>query len=287
MSEVWTIRRVLAWATEDFRKRGLPSPRLDAELLAAHALGTSRVALYMDLERPLDDEERASLRALVGRRRAHEPVAYIVGYRDFYKHRFAVRSGVLVPRPETETLVEAALELLPKDAPSRALDLGVGSGIVGLSLLLERPQLTLVGVDVSDVALEVTSENAASLGVEARLDLRKGDLFAEVARDERFHVIVSNPPYIPRAEIEALAPDVREHEPRLALDGGEDGLALHTRIALEAASHLLSSGALLVEVGDHQADAVMTLHRETGAYATTQSRADLGAMARVVVSTVA
>jgi release factor glutamine methyltransferase len=192
-----------------------------------------------------------------------------------------------VPRPETEALVEAALDFLPRDEPARALELGVGSGIIGLSLLLERPQLTLVGVDVSDLALEVTSENAASLGVRERVELRKGDLFSSVASEERFGVVVSNPPYIPRAEIETLDPDVREHEPHLALDGGEDGLTLHRRIAVEAGAHLLSSGALLVEVGDHQAEAVMALHRETGAYVSTQSRMDLGGMARVVVSTVA
>jgi release factor glutamine methyltransferase len=285
MSEVWTIRRVLAWAAEDFEKRGLDSPRLDAELLAAHALGVSRVALYMDLDRPLDAHERAALRALVARRRAHEPIAYIIGHRDFYKHRFVVRSGVLIPRPETETLVEGALRFLPPEGPARALELGVGSGVIAVSLLLERPELAFVGVDVSNAALSLTAENAAALGVADRFELREGDLFAAISADERFRVIVSNPPYIPRAEIDALVADVREHEPRLALDGGEDGLDLHRRIASAAASHLEEGGALLVEVGDDQAGAVMELHRETGAYAETHSLADLGGMPRVVVST--
>lgn len=284
MSERWTIRRVLAWATEDFKKRGLSSPRLDAELLVAHGLGLSRVGLYMDLDRPLDDEERTKLRELVTRRRAHEPIAYIVGFRDFYKHRFAVRPGVLVPRPETESLVEAALGFLPEGEPRCVVEVGVGSGAIGLSLLAERAAATLVGIDLSDVALEVTAENARALGVADRADLRKGDLFAPLAADERFDLVVSNPPYIPRAEIETLDPDVRDHEPRLALDGGEDGLDLHRRLAREAPARLVSGGAILVEVGDHQAEAVTALHRETGAYRETRAVSDLGGMPRVVVS---
>src|SRR5690606_25316946 len=155
---------------------------------------------------------------------------------------------------------------------------------VGLSLLLARPELRLVGVDLSDAALAVTAENAEALGVRGRLSLRRGDLFDPLEESERFDVIVSNPPYIPSAEIERLDPDVRDHEPRLALDGGADGLDLHRRIAAGAVAHLEPGGALLVEVGDHQAEAAQAVHRATGAYVETRSVADLGGMPRVVSS---
>lgn len=263
MSERWTPRRILEWAIADFSKRGVESPRVDAEHLIAEALGKSRIELYLDLDRPLNEEERARIRALVERRRRLEPVAYILGYRDFYKARFKVGPGVLIPRPDTEIAVEEALRRLPKDGDDLLiLDLCAGSGAIGLSILGEREGARAILSDISEEALEIARANAQALGLEERVSYAKGDLFEALDPGVRFDLIVSNPPYIPAAEIDTLAPDIREFEPRLALDGGEDGLDLHRRIAARAAEFLKPGGSLIVEGGDGQAGAIAALHRE-------------------------
>jgi len=255
-SRTWTIREVLDWTAQDFAGRGIASPRLDAELLVAKALGTDRVGLYLDLNRPLVDQERSAIRPLVARRREREPVAYILGHRDFYGRRFQVTPDVLIPRPDTETLVEHALECIPKDAACRVLDVGTGSGAIAVTIAAERPLALLTATDISDAALEVASLNAEHLDVAGRIRFERADLLTGA---EQYDVIVSNPPYITQSEMRALQAEVRDHEPAVALEAGEDGLDV-VKALLAAAAPATEEGAqMLIEVGAGQAASVGSL----------------------------
>lgn len=275
----WTIRRVLAWTAEDFAGRGIETARLDAELLVAHALGLGRVQLYMDLDRPLTDAEREAIRALVVRRRKREPVAYIAGKKEFWGRSFVVTPAVLVPRPDSEALIERALEVVSGEA--RVLDLCTGSGILGLTIAAERDAVRADLTDLSPDALAVARTNAEALGLIDRVRLLEGDLFAPLG-DERYSLITANPPYIPEAELATLAPDVREHEPRMALVGGPDGFAVHRRIIEDAPRFLLPGGTLLIEVGAGQAPELERLIVEQGWAESTARHRDLGGIERVV-----
>lgn len=278
---VWTIDEVLRWAADDFRSRGVPTARLDAELLLAHVLGTSRVALLIDSKRPLEAAELAGFRGLVKRRRAHEPVAYLVGRREFYGRQFRVDRRVLVPRPDTETLVDVAMERTARISMAmRALDLCTGSGCVAITLARERPTSRVVATDVSADALNLARDNAHRLGA-YNVAFRQGDLFGAVDSTYRFDVITSNPPYIAASEMATLQPDVRDHEPRIALDGGEDGLAMARRIVAGAPNRLASSGVLALEVGAGQAEAVADLLHRSG-FTQVATRRDYGGIERVV-----
>lgn len=279
VDKAWTIRRVLAWTAEDFAGRGIDTSRLDAELLVAHALGLGRVQLYMDLDRPLTDAERGAIRALVMRRRKREPIAYIVGKKELWGRSFIVTPAVLVPRPDSETLIERALEVVAPDA--RVLDLCTGSGILGITVAAERPEVHADLTDLSADALEVARQNAEALGVIDRVRLLRGDLF-EVLGDERYSLIIANPPYIPEAEVAGLAPDVRDHEPHLALVGGADGFAVHRRIIADAPRFLSPGGTLLMEVGAGQAPELERLIVELGWAEHTARHRDLGGIERVV-----
>jgi release factor glutamine methyltransferase len=263
MSETWTIRKVLTWTTQHFEKRQVDSPRLTAEILLSHVLKTSRVRLYVDLDRPLAKEELAAYRALIERRMSGEPTQYLTGVKEFYNRPFKVDARVLIPRPETELLVEAALRALPKDVPSRALDMCTGSGCIAISLAAERPQASLLAVDLSPDACALARENAEALGVGARVTIVQGDLFAPVPVDARFQLVVSNPPYISSGEIPGLSAEVRR-EPHLALDGGQDGLALVRRVIAGARRCLLPGGLLAMEIGETQGAAVQGLLQAAG-----------------------
>lgn len=282
MVEPWTIRRLLAWTAEDFGKRGLDSPRLDAEILLAQALGVTRMALYLDLDRPLGDEELARYRGLVSRRRAREPVAYILGRREFYGRDFICGAGTLVPRPETETLVERALDALPADATGPALDLCTGTGAVGLTLAAERSALRVELTDVSPLALESARRNTTALGLEGRVQVHQGDLFQALPVPRRFPLITANPPYVPAAEVDRLMPEVARHEPRLALAAGPDGLDVVRRLLAGARAHLEPGGRLLVEIGHGQDEAVEAIARETPGLVGFRAHLDLGGVPRVV-----
>lgn len=260
----WTLGRVLAWAAKDFAGRGLDTPRLDAEILLAHALGLRRLDLYLRHEQPLTDAELSTLRGLVARRRQREPVAYIVGRRDFYGRSFAVDPRVLVPRPETEGLVELALKALPDDGASPSVaDLCTGSGCVAVTLAAERPYLSVDAVDLSADALAVARGNADALGVGARVATWEGDLWAPLA-GRRFHLVTANPPYIPSPELDGLMPDVRDFEPRMALDGGPDGTALLGRLLADARAHLLPGATIVVELHWDQGPAAVALAEAAG-----------------------
>jgi release factor glutamine methyltransferase len=278
-SRTWTIRDVLEWATEDFAARGIESPRLDAELLVAKALGIDRIGLYLDLNRPLVDRERSAIRPLVARRREREPVAYILGHRDFYGRRFSVTPEVLIPRPDTETLVEHALRCIPEDTACRVLDVGTGSGAIAVTLAAERPQALVTATDVSEGALRVAAENAERLGVEARVRFERADLLNGA---EQYDVIVSNPPYIAQSEIETLQAEIRDHEPIAALEAGEDGLDV-VRALLTAAEPVTASGAqMLIEIGAGQAVSVIDFATGHTAWQPVAVYRDLNAVERVV-----
>jgi release factor glutamine methyltransferase len=250
--ETWTVRRVLEWATVDFRGRELGTPRLDAELLLTSALKCTRLDLYTGMDRPLEPTELAAYREAIARRRQREPVAHIVGEKEFWSRAFEVTPGVLVPRPDTETLVDAALRAGPG---GRLLDLCCGTGCVAIAIAGERPELAVDAVDVSPEAAAVARRNAARHGLENRVIVHQGDLFAPLPGGARYSMIVANPPYVRDAEIDALAAEVR-CEPRLALAGGADGLDVVRRILEGSPRFLAPGGAVLLEIDPRQAAAV-------------------------------
>jgi release factor glutamine methyltransferase len=261
--KAWTIGSLVKWAADDFRARGIESPRLDAELLVAHALRIDRMRVILDADRPLEGAELAALRELVKRRRAFEPIAYLRGEREFYGLKFRVDKRVLVPRPDTETLVDAALARSAHVSMSmRQLDLCTGSGCVAIAMARQRPTATVFASDVSEDALAVARDNALRLGA-YNVAFVASDLFAAFG-GARFDVITANPPYIATAELATLMPDVREHEPRVALDGGPDGLDLVRRIVAAAPDHLVARGALAVEIGAGEAAATVALFEARG-----------------------
>jgi len=281
MAEPWTVRSVIAWTQSDFERRGLDTPRLDADLLVAHALGLTRIKLFLDLDRPLIEHELTAIRALVERRRKFEPIAYILGQREFYGHRFEVTKDVLIPRPDTETLVEHALKLLAKDLPEGpVLDLCTGSGAIAVSLALGSDR-KVVATDLSREALAVAERNVKAHGLSDRVSLMQGNLFDALEAPATFACITVNPPYIGADEMATLQPDVREHEPHLALDAGSDALSFYRRIAADAPRFLAARGALLVEVGMGQAAEVRALFEGAGLVHLTIHR-DLGGIERVV-----
>jgi release factor glutamine methyltransferase len=279
--QAWTIESVLRWATDDFRGRGIESPRLDAELLLGRALSVTRIQLIVDAKRVLEPEELARVRDLVKRRRAREPIAYILGEREFYGRVFRVDRRVLVPRPDTEALVDVALERTrPVSMSMRALDVCTGSGCVAITLARERPTATVFGSDTSADAVAVARANAARLGA-YNVAWRNGDLFAAVEPARRFDLVTANPPYIATGDIDSLPPDVRDYEPRLALEAGEGGLAILERLVMDAPRHLVAAGVLAIEVGVGQARVVTELFERAG-FRDIDVRRDYGRIERVV-----
>jgi release factor glutamine methyltransferase len=276
--EVWTILRVLGWTQGRFAERGLPTPRLDAELLLASVLGCDRVALYTHFDQPLQADELTRFRALIRRRLAGEPVAYLLGTKEFRSLELTVDRRVLVPRPETETVVEVALALLEAVAAPRIVDVGTGSGAIALAVKRARPDAAVLAVDASPEAAEVARANAERLGL--AVEVVVGDLLEPVCARAPFALVASNPPYIPTGEIAALPPEVRA-EPHAALDGGPDGLAVIRRVVVAAEPLLVPGGALVLEVGDGQAPSVSALLTAAGYLAPEVTR-DLTGVERVV-----
>ena len=269
------MREVLLWTADRFARADLPSARLDAEVLLARALGRPRIDLYTDPDRPLGESERAAFRGLIERRLAGQPVGYLVGRREFWSLDLAIDPRVLVPRPETETLVEEALDLLRGAARPRVVDVGTGSGAVALAIRKERPEALLCAIDVSRGALEVAASNARALGLP--LALLHGDLLSAIACGATLDLVVSNPPYVRSADIGAAL----LHEPRLALDGGPDGLAPTSRLIDQAATRLRPGGALAIEVAAGAAAQVIETLR-AGGWRDARCRKDLGRRDRVV-----
>ncbi len=256
---VWTIKALLLWTTDFLAKKGIENPKTDAQILLAHVLGCKKIDLLVNFDQQPSEADRNRFKELIHRRVAGWPVAYLVGYRDFYLLTFEVSPAVLIPRPETETLVAEALAFLkPRTAPA-VLDIGTGSGCIAISIAHQKKDSHVTAVDVSPDALAVAKRNAAKHGVADRMTFLQGDLFAQVPAGTTFDLIASNPPYIAGHEFAALAPDVRDHEPRVALDGGADGLAFYRRIAAAVGPFLKPGGKLLMEIGATQDADVRTL----------------------------
>jgi release factor glutamine methyltransferase len=277
----WTVLDVVKWTSARFTERGLATPRLDAELLVAHVLTLPRVQLYVQFERVLSPEELAALRELIKRRQGGESVAYLTGRKEFWKFELAVDARVLVPRPDTETLVEEALARLGpagEGAAPRIADVGTGSGALAITLAKLRADAAVFAGDVSAPALEVARANAERLG--AAVTFVEGDLGAPLAGHAPFSLIVANLPYIPTADLAALPADVRS-EPALALDGGSDGLDLVRRLVAQAGALLAAGGALALEIGAGQGGATLALLRDAG-FTDVQARKDLAGIERVI-----
>jgi len=257
-NEVWTVQAVLDAARTYLAKRGVDNPRLDAELLLAHGLGLRRLDLYLRFDQPLASDERATFKQLLLRRGKREPVAYLTGRKEFYSLEFEVTPDVLIPRPETELLVEQVLARAQRGPVTTLVELCTGSGCVAIALLKELPTLCATATDLSPAALVVARRNAEHHGVLDRLELLCGDLGAPLG-DRRFDVVVANPPYIDQAERAALAPEIREHEPALALFSDQGGLAHSHRIADWLRDHLATTGCAVVECAAQRATATHAL----------------------------
>lgn len=281
----WTVRMVLDWTIAHLKQHGSESPRLDAEILLAHARGCQRIQLYTNYDTPLEPEERATMRELVKRRATLEPVAYLVGYREFFGLDFEVGPGVLIPRPDTETLVVTLLEAAKEmESPEtlRMLDVGTGSGCIPISVAANCPRVVVTAVELDEKVAEVARRNAVKNDVAGRVTVLQGDLLAPIAADAQFEFIASNPPYITDEEMDELQPDVRLHEPHLALRGGKDGLDIVRRLLAEAPSRLVPGGAMLIEIAGKQAETVQQLYAESGEFEAAEIVKDLGGRSRVV-----
>ena len=275
----WSVGGVLKWTQEFFERKGSESSRLDAEILMAHALGIDRTRLYMDHNKPLDEEELAGIRRLVKRRGQGEPVAYIVGSKAFWTIDLDVDARVLIPRPETEHLVERALELLKETPDAKVVDVGCGSGCIALSIAASKADAQVWAVDISDDALAVTKHNAHRLGLES-VHIQKSNLLETL--EGPFDYVLSNPPYIETDTIQTLMTSVKDYEPHGALDGGNDGLDVYRRLVPQAADVLTPGGYLLMEIGSEQGSALKALLDASGSFEDIEVFVDYAQLPRVV-----
>jgi release factor glutamine methyltransferase len=262
-----TILEVIQRSADFLDRRGVGAPRLQVELLLAHVLKMPRMNLYLNFERALSAQEAETLRELVRRRGRREPLQYIVGSVSFCGLELTVTRHVLVPRPETELLAERAWNFLRQLSPgcqARALDLGTGSGCLAIALAVHAPRARVDATDLSGEALSTARQNAARHQVAERIEFHQGDGFASLGRERRFDLIVSNPPYIATAELQSLEPEVRDYEPRVALDGGPDGLDFYRRIAAEAGGFLRPGGRAMLELNDKGAQRVGKIFEHEG-----------------------
>jgi len=286
--ESWTVGRLLEWTADYLKNRGADSPRLDAEVLLAEALQCERIELYTAFSDVVDEEPRGVFRQLVKRRADGEPVAHLVGRREFYSLSFEVTPDVLIPRPETEFLVITLLDLAAKrknaadaTAPLQICDVGTGSGIIAIATAVHLPTAEFTAVDICPKALDVARGNAREHGVESRIEFVQSDLLEAVPSDRRFDFVVSNPPYISQAEMTELAPEVRDREPHGALLGGERGTEVIERLLPQAVERLLPSGHLLMEISPTIHDATLELIAATDGLEPGETVKDLARLPRV------
>jgi release factor glutamine methyltransferase len=275
------VGEALAQAITHLRNKGVESPRLDAELLVAHVLGANRAMVLAWPDRRLTPKQLTLYRELTARRAAREPLAYIVGRREFFGLDFAVDARVLIPRPETELLVERALELAQRWPAPRIADVGAGSGAIAVSLAVHLPQATVYALDESAEALALVADNARRHSVAGRVHCLVGDLLAPLCGP--VDLIAANLPYVTTGEWQELAPEIRDHEPRAALDGGPDGLAFTRRLLATAVPHLRPGGAILVEIGASQGAAAIALANVHFPRAEVQLQQDYAGLDRLVV----
>ncbi|HKJ88634.1 MAG TPA: peptide chain release factor N(5)-glutamine methyltransferase, partial [Gammaproteobacteria bacterium] len=262
MGSAWTVRGVLEWTSGHLAESGSDSGRLDAELLLAHALGVERIQLYMDPDRPLDETERTAYRELVRARARGTPVAHLLGEREFWSLPFLVTTDTLIPRPDTEVVVERALEHLPEEGETRVLDLGTGTGCIAAALAHERPNLQVDAVEASPAAAEVASKNMERLGLSDRVSVHTGS-WLEPVSDSAYHLIACNPPYIPESDPHLETGDVAA-EPRTALAAGAEGMDAYRALVPAAPGHLFPGGWLVLEIGWDQGQPVSDLLEEHG-----------------------
>lgn len=286
MTESWTVLKVLRWTTQYLTEKGVTSPRLDAELLIGSALDKDRVGLYLCYDQPLQNDELTAIRQLVARRASREPLQYILGHTEFWSLPMKVKPGVLIPRGDTEILVEEALRTLEEqqdDLGGPVLDVGTGSGAIAIAIAHSCPDLPVQAMDISPEAVELALSNAKLNDVSERVRFCLQDMahLCDCCGGGPYRLIVSNPPYITRAEMAELMPEVKDHEPHLALEAGEDGLDCYRLLCQQASSCLQPGGWLLVEVGATQAAAVRQLMEQSGLEQTFQ-RDDYSGIARVV-----
>ena len=280
MSKKQTIGVLVQLTKQYFQERGIENPRLDAEVLLSHVMNLERIDLYVRFDQPLEEQELSSYRDLVRRRSGGEPIAYLLGEKEFMGHTFKVSPAVLIPRPDTEILVEAAVNRLAEYPEPRFLDIGVGSGAILLSVLKAIPYAKGIGVDLSPDALLIAKENATTLGVSHRAGFLLGDTLAPIG-DRKVQGILSNPPYIPTRDMGTLQKEVKL-EPKLALDGGLDGLNIYRKLLLDGKNYLLPGGFLMMEMGIHQAEPVTKIALEMGWVELEPPRKDYGGVERVV-----
>lgn len=301
--DAWTVLKIIQWTTEYLKGKGVENPRLDSEVLLSNLLNLDRVGLYLNFDRPLTREELASFREMVKRRGAREPLQYITGCQEFWSLDFKVTPDVLIPRSETEMLVEEALKAVRREPlavsgekpdirltahSSRLtiLDLCTGSGCIAISLAKELKDAVVYAIDDSEAALTIATENAKRHGVQDRVFFLHGDLYgaltSHVSRPTSFALIVSNPPYIKSGDIPNIQPEVRDYEPRIAVDGGPDGLDFYRRIVAGASDYLSPEGWLMLEIGEGQASAVSEMIGKTGFFDPISAVKDLAGIERVV-----
>jgi release factor glutamine methyltransferase len=282
----WTVGRLLAWTTDFLRGKGAESPRLDAEVLLAAARGCQRIELYTTFDEVPSEGVRTKFKELVRRRAEGAPVAYLVGHREFFSLSFDVTPDVLIPRPETELLVVRAIDLSRSLASSqdtlRFADVGTGSGILAVCCAKHLPECRVTALDISPAALAVAATNAAKHGVAKRIEFVESDLFANCPPDARFDLVLCNPPYVATDELAELDPGVRNHEPRLALDGGVEGIEVIQRLIPQAVERLRPGGWLLLEVSPLNATRVETLVESTAGLTRQATINDLAQHPRVV-----
>ena len=286
-SKTWTVIDLLKETQAYFAKCGIATSRLDAELLLAHCLQIERIKLYLDFEYQLTSDELTRFRDLVRRRGKREPVAYITGYKEFWSLRMAVTPGVLIPRPDTEVLVDEVVKMVKLRATGsacRILDIGTGSGAIALALARELPDAEIIGLDVSSEALSVAQSNARSYDFGSRIKFICGDSLNALPEGECVDAIVSNPPYIPSADIETLEAEIKNFEPRLALDGGPDGLDFYRTWIPHMHRYLNANGFVVLEIGALQGQAVVELFASAGRYAAMHIVKDYAHKDRVVTA---
>jgi release factor glutamine methyltransferase len=285
----WTVRRLLEWTTPFFLRKGVDSPRLSAELLLSHVLKAPRIKLYTEYERAVGERELATYKALVQRAAEHEPIAYLTGVAHFFGLEFEVNREVLIPRPETETIVENVLQLCRHQAgleSPRILDLCTGSGCIAAAIAHHLKSATVLAGDISELACAVARRNVERLGLSGRVVVQQGDLFEVIEKivdPQPFDLIVANPPYIPTAQIETLDRNVRDYEPVRALDGGLDGLDVHRRILAGAPQRMAAGGRIYVEFAFDQGELVRGLP-ETEAFSDVRILKDHGGRDRVLTA---
>jgi release factor glutamine methyltransferase len=289
VEESWTVLKLLDWTKEYFKKHNVSEPRSSAEILLAHVLSQNRLFLYLNYDRPMEAHELSAYRACIKRRLAGEPSQYITGTQEFWSLPLRVSPDVLIPRPETEVLVEAVLDFARHNPVAQTnlsiFDLGTGSGAIAIALARELPGAKIVAVDLFMPALHLARENAKRNQVEEQLYFVQSDIYAGIpGASEKFSLVVSNPPYVSHAEFNQLPREIRDYEPRRALDGGPDGLAAVRRLIMAVPEVLRPGGGLLLEMGAGQVETVSTLVLESKEYKSFRILKDYSGIDRVLVA---